>query len=745
MQPGVPPAVAAAPAGKGFTAKIDFSNQLHADYVKATIQLDSTAGPMTAERDLSIRFLPVDFHYPATQAVLAEFRIPFSQGQRSATHQCVFPKWTYGLSYRIEISEDGTPLSDYVSQIALAVDRVDKRSQLSLLSGPLVKTVWFVGDAPSIKFMDTASPTKVASRAEIGVWSSGSLQDFPDDWRLARTTSVLVLSMSDLTTPAFLKKQQSVRNWLMMGGVLVVQQSPPTSELSELLQVTLENTGDRAAFLTQSVESVSYEAREYQGNVTVWWQEQAAVLKARQQAIARQNDAPSMQANQQMLSVSQQGKLNGSVFDSQSTERFKREMSDLDLEIKLFEQRWNEASVFQVGVGTVVSMPENDLQSALDFKLLNRLAGFRRSPLLNRGVDPLLGDRRNRRWLIPGVAQPPVYTFIGILTLFVLLVGPLAYRWTGRSGRAHLMFLIAPLLAIMTTVLMFTYSIVADGFGTKIRVRQITWLDGKSGSACERTRATLFAGISPRDGLRFPADAEVFPYPSAIRTPWRELPGEIRELRNKVTVDDEHQTFNQAVFPTRTQTQFVTHQMKQDVGGVRLSDLPAKLPDKVDAGAEASTGAETKPVVTAKLTSTLSFDLTRVVVRSLDGRYWTAESLPAGKTIDVVWVAADKDVSKELGTLYTLYRPLGDASFAGRSRKSQDASDVILMTNRFIDSNAPPVTDGSLELMLNQMLFVSGELASGLFVGLAEPSADAIPSEGAELIQSVRYVMGTLQ
>ena len=106
-----------------------------------------------------------------------------------------------------------------------------------------------------------------------------------------------------------------------------------------------------------------------------------------------------------------------------------------------------------------------------------------------------------KKWLVPGVAQPPVYVLVTLLTIFVILVGPVAYRRTTKAGRGHLMFVIAPVLAVVTTVSMFAYGLAADGVSTIARIRQITWVDGATGAAGERVRATYFAPISPGDGL----------------------------------------------------------------------------------------------------------------------------------------------------------------------------------------------------------------------------------------------------
>ena len=48
------------------------------------------------------------------------------------------------------------------------------------------------------------------------------------------------------------------------------------------------------------------------------------------------------------------------------------------------------------------------------------------------------------------------------------------------------MFAIAPVLTVITTLSMLGYSIIADGFGSHARIRQITWVDGVTGEGVER-------------------------------------------------------------------------------------------------------------------------------------------------------------------------------------------------------------------------------------------------------------------
>ncbi len=384
-----------------------------------------------------------------------------------------------------------------------------------------------------------------------------------------------------------------------------------------------------------------------------------------------------------------------------------------------------------VGSGRVIGLPGRGPGGRVarrDWAAADRLveSDERRSLTLRRGVEPVLGDTRFGRWLIPGVAEPPVYTFIGLLTAFVVLVGPVAYRQTIRVGRGYLMFLIAPLLAVATTATMLTYGIVSDGFGTLARVRQLTWIDGFSGDAAERVRATYFAGLRPSDGLKFPQHAEVLTLREPDQRRWRSGGGERPEIHGTVAIAESPQWFSPSFLAARQQRQFVFHQPRRDVGVVRLSHDP-------DGDAWVS--------------STLGFPLENLIARDRDGVYWTVPSVAQGAT-EVRCQELDAPAAANvLGRLYARSR-LVDVTGQSRSRSqsrsnsSGPAGWAQLLPSRM--GLAPEAADGVFEHWLTGHLQIDGMLPESTFVAVAEVSPDVVAVESAELVESIRFVFGTM-
>ncbi len=380
-----------------------------------------------------------------------------------------------------------------------------------------------------------------------------------------------------------------------------------------------------------------------------------------------------------------------------------------------------------VGAGLVIGTTASvdDPLDSLHWKAIGSMIASRMSPMLRRGVDPMMGDRRFDRWMIPGVAQPPVYTFMGLLVGFVVLVGPVAYRKTSKSGRSYLMFAIAPVLALMTTAAMFAYGIMSDGFGTVTRIRQLTFVDGASGDGGERFRATYFAGVRPSDGLTFPPDAQVMPYPEGGFKSWREHYLEPFEIMGNLAISDQAQRFDSSFLPSRTQRQFVVHLPRRNIGHVALVPATASEP--------------------AKIESTLDFPLQSILLRDGAGEYWNVESL-AAKSASTATLVDVKKASKMIGKMYNDYRPISATRQSGASRRNY-STEVYDLVNDVTTSTTSlnMITDGVFEQSLQQQLQSSGELPKGHFIATADPSDDVVSVEGAEVVDSVRYLYGTLR
>jgi hypothetical protein len=388
-----------------------------------------------------------------------------------------------------------------------------------------------------------------------------------------------------------------------------------------------------------------------------------------------------------------------------------------------------QISPCRVGAGLMIAI-QADADGATDsttipsqqhWSLIRRLTEDRCSPMVRQGTEPISGNYRFLLWTVPGVMQPPVYSFMAFLTMFVILVGPVAYRQTSKHGRSHLMFAIAPLLALLTTLAMLGYGIIADGFGTRVRVRQLTWVDGRSGDAGERVTATYFAGIRPGGGLRFPAQAIVMRQAESGGLSWEEQNELPAGILGKVTVDDESQIFDSSFLPSRDQRQFVVHTPRQNIGAIELVDGQS-----------------------VQVNSSFAFPLRELVLRDQSGQYWHVTDLPAAASKAARQVKPEI-ASKRLGEMYTQYRPLAALGMTQSEESSQrQVFDPLVGITSYLELTVDH-TSGIFEDWLRWRLQMTGDLPPNYFVAIGDPDPEALAVPGSELVESVRYVFGTLR
>ncbi|MEM6468718.1 MAG: hypothetical protein AAF802_04060 [Planctomycetota bacterium] len=695
--------------GLAATVKFDVTMTPGTVGVKATVR--STVGPSTRQRLLTLRVTPIDLHVNGRHAVESRFALVLEQGKQSVTLSKSFPKWSFGDAYRIELLEDGDVIPGFVNEAGGTLRPSMLVSAPGLMTNELINIAVEV-----VPERQTESDLKIFRL---------TFEDVPTDWRLLRNVNSILIQYSALSelvgASEFSARADAIKNWTAMGGLLVVLGTPSFDELSEKLEMTLISDSDDRKQFVQRTTAIK----------TAW------LNRLRQYEYFKENPGASSSYGTGLLPPELGGRLTPDptqfINDPTWVENLSEDVETLRQEIRDFDTAWGKGFSSRAGLGLVVGLPTS-IGNDLGPGVVQNLVADRISPMLLRGVDPVLGDARFRRWLIPGVAQPPVYTFIGILTLFVILVGPVAYRWTSRGHRSHLMFAIAPFLALMTTVAMFAYGIVADGFGTIARVRQVTWIDGMSGDAVERTRVTLFAGLTPREPLRFDEDAEVMLYPNNVGTEWDDLPSDVPLAnRFRVAVNEEDQLVDPSVLPARAQTQFVSHQVRRGIGSIGFSSLPEFNAD------------ENAPTEAAVISNQLPFEMTRVVVRSRDGRYWSVDRLPSKAEQEAKPLPKIQEVSRLLGSLYNDHRPISVASRSKRTNRNTNAvTDLIVTVNRQMGRTSA-IQDGCFETLLSNSLSVSGELDPGTFVGFAAPSDDSLPVDEAEHVASVRYVMGTIR
>ena len=236
------------------------------------------------------------------------------------------------------------------------------------------------------------------------------------------------------------------------------------------------------------------------------------------------------------------------------------------------------------------------------------------------GVDVPAGNANYWMWLIPSVGQPPVKSFVLLNTLFVLLIGPICYWFLRKRHRLYFLYFVAPCLAMVVTASLFAYAIGSDGTTTKVRSRQLTWIDADNGFHVQQSRQTYYAVLGSGGGISVPDTTAVFPI--------RNTPAYNRYRRRHdrsgrqgiLTAKDGSDVFSGTFLPPRNQVQYLNIRPIRDRSQIQFQFDAA--------GASVRNGYE-------------GGALDAVIVSDSNGKMWQAESVGIGETVDLKPANAD--------------------------------------------------------------------------------------------------------
>ena len=708
-----------------FTTSIGFSDLTSVGYQPVEIVFTSPF-PTAADLRLNYRIVnTLETQTPDDNRLSVNLPVFVPQGTKTTKWVRYLPKWMMGTGYEITVSQDGVALPGFFGSVGFTADardlgrylRWDQQAATELTVDLLLITPADLSQADAAAMNSMRLPwlfevTRpwVAKRRSAGLAAfapsalSCGTGNLPKDWRGYQRWDFIVLTKAAI---ADLRPRTAEWNallvWALCGGTLVVWDVESQAELEVLLDRNPTNHSDLGF---DEIRSLGFSQDDFfRAGIKLLG---SGKLQRRSTILRNANakvPAASVRVAPRFYGVALGAGKAIAVSGIEALD-FKTPVSGSTVNVNL-----NGAGLLN--------------RSKWDFYL--KLMGKDASPILRRGTEPILGNAGFKKWLIPGVAQPPVYVLVSFLVIFVVLVGPVAYRRTTRSGRGHLMFVVAPLLALVTTVSMFAYGIAADGFSTLGRIRQITWVDGATGDGSERIRETYFAPISPRAGLAFPADAEVF----SVRRPgfssWESRHNAVDQILGSVTINDENQRFSSSFIPAREQKQFVSQRPRLDVGRLSIS--------RIDGDVKESKW---------QATNEFRFRINDAVVRDRQGAYWRVENIEPGQ-LQVAVALPEADARKLMGKFYLDHNPVAANGSRGRRGGAWSGGVVDLMAELNMKlSGGTRLTEGKFESTLRESLQLNNELPLGFFVAMCEVTEDAKAIEGCKIENSVHYVIGTL-
>ncbi len=232
---------------------------------------------------------------------------------------------------------------------------------------------------------------------------------------------------------------------------------------------------------------------------------------------------------------------------------------------------------------------------------IDRVLGGMPSVSERNGANPRRPASDFLDFINPGIQVVPVWGFIVMITLFALAIGPINYLILKRRNRMIHLLWTTPLIAIVTTGFLLAWSSLANGTGSRVRLRSVTMLDQKSQTAVSITRAAIFAGVAPRGGMRFEPHTAVFPV-------W---PREGAFQEGSVDWTDAQQLKGD-FFRGNTRSQFLLITPRTLRGRLQF--------ERADDG-------------TPRLTNGLEWRLEKILVRGTDDRLFIADDVAPGQSI----------------------------------------------------------------------------------------------------------------
>ncbi len=260
--------------------------------------------------------------------------------------------------------------------------------------------------------------------------------------------------------------------------------------------------------------------------------------------------------------------------------------------------------------GQVVAIQKNPFNQSSEYwsRIFNALGRQSHSWVRRHGFSPRIESPDFLEFVIGGIRVIPTWGFIVLITLFSILIGPVNYYVLSRKNKIGQLLWTTPVIALLTSLALFGYSSIANGTSSRVRLRSVTMLDQKSQTAVSMTRAAMFSGVTPRNGLRFEPFSAVYPI-------WQE-----RDAFEVGHVDwTDAQVLTGSFHPGNTRSQFLITTPRTERGRIQIGEVAQnRLP----------------------ITNGLEWGIKNILVRTKDGEYFAGADLEAGQKLALEPAAA---------------------------------------------------------------------------------------------------------
>ncbi|MEW4561739.1 hypothetical protein AB1K70_04390 [Bremerella sp. JC770] len=516
--------------------------------------------PAPADRRLNITLQPQYYNFTGRNpfpAVTQELKLP--QGSVTQTHTVLVPQQFIWNSLEVTTREDGRMLKELSSMSTSVVTMFGGQTFTEAYPAAIVfhrhapqrdrRAGWVldqanrrdegeeVDEVPDLRifFNEQTLPTNQQLKSLLSASSDQAvsaivllprsdllpLAEIPTTWQGLSSADLIVLDRQDLETVhhKYPERFESLHQWLLAGGNLLVFDAG-------------EDGTDRVERLLTAGANGKPPAWKHQRSTSVDTRDLGVFQKLRN---PQHRFVSANAANYVPLAVRQ-----GKLVETDDRQNGKAPSAGTPLNIASRRE----------GFGTIVVVAEDPFPGTVGSweRIFATFQGDRLAWFQRHGMSRLRENLGFWEFLIPGVGVAPVTTFELLITLFVILIGPVNYFVLRSIGRLNFLIVTVPLGALMVTGVLMTYAVLSDGLSTKSRIRTVTLLDQTTGNGASWSRQAYYAGLASTSGLNYPADAAIYDYE---QYPLTEHTGQKR------LIWDEDQILQGGFFRSRVTQQFL--------------------------------------------------------------------------------------------------------------------------------------------------------------------------------------------
>lgn len=679
-------------------------------------------GPAAADRRFRIDLSPSTWGRGG-QTVTQYLELP--QGVSRAATTIAVPQQTFIQALMVQVYEDGVELKDLADHIGISmrggyswseslpailfidadIPKRDDRQRViqtgrladgsdASVSKRLPDLRYLAMQFGENNYQAMQTPTSEANDLNTLMWLQNcprwdilSPSELPDRWLDYSCLDIVCVSRGDLQqlVRQHPDRWQSIRDWVATGPTLVVTdvalEAAELGELDALLSLPPADTSDEVWKLPHR--------RNAQGGIRGLRDNDA--IRAMAQATAQtatETVAPAAEAGRFAIRAVEMGR----VVAAESAEPLAAAAAvDAAAEQAAALAAAQAASAAMTGMAAGAPNPMPIFASQEADWLFNEIGQDRWMWYRRHGLSLLRENNDYWNFNIPGVGRAPVGSYLILITLFVIAIGPLNYYWLRRKRRLYLLLVTVPLGAGLVTAALLNYALFTDGFAVRARIRSYCEIDQRSGQGVSWSRQAYYAGAAPSRGLAFPPEAAVYPL--------AQFPSE--SGRHRRLLWDGDQRLTDGYLSSRTATQFLV---------IHSRRTQRQLVVRETADADGAPDVENR----------LGVDLLRLVLRDSAGRLYWAENIPAGRAAPLRAVDA-ATATEELRRLNNASRPAFpegyDANYYGNAFGFRNQSYYYGSDG---DLSAPDFDTSILERGLNAVFRAGAEnLPSQSYVAVA--------------------------